>query len=51
MDETNNSLEILLNLIYLAKHSMRDPATAIAYLNEAEAQVVRLAEIHLQESL
>jgi hypothetical protein len=44
-DETNNCLEIVLNLIYLARHSLEDPQAVDRYLAAAEEQALRLAKI------
>ena len=43
MSETNNTLEILVNLIYLAAHSCDDPQVT-KYLRQANVQVMKLAE-------
>ena len=46
MDQSNNCLEILLNLLYLARHRSSDAAAVAAYLAEAEIQALRLAAIY-----
>ena len=43
MSDINNALEIIVNLIFLAKHSANDPQQVIDYLSLAEKQVLTLA--------
>ena len=50
MDESRNSLEILVNLIYLAKHNAADAAAVEHYLSQAEEQVSRLVAIYRQKA-
>lgn len=44
MSDTNNTLEILVNLIYLARLSADDPEKVSEYLSQAETYVLQLAE-------
>ena len=44
MSDTNITLEILVNLIYLAKHSAGEPQKVIGYLDEAERLAMQLAK-------
>ena len=44
MRNTDNTLEILVDLIYLARHSTDDPEKVIEYLTQAEHQSLQLAE-------
>ncbi|MBB5060449.1 hypothetical protein HDF16_005185 [Granulicella aggregans] len=50
MDDNRNSLEILVNLIYLAKHNTGDAAAVEHYLSQAEEQVSRLVAISRQKT-
>jgi len=46
--EINNPLEALVNLVYLAKASVNDPETAVSYLETAEEELARIAQIAKQ---
>jgi hypothetical protein len=37
--DLRNSLEAIANLVYLIRHSLHDPAAAIAYLDLAEERL------------
>ena len=52
VSDTNNTLEILVNLMYLARHSVDDPQKVIEYLTQAEGYALRLAEtVHKRDRL
>ncbi|MBB5061369.1 hypothetical protein HDF16_006105 [Granulicella aggregans] len=44
MSATNNTLEILVNLIYLARHSIDDPQKVMEYLEQAQSYILQMAE-------
>ena len=46
MDASDHSLEILLNLIYLARHSAAGPAAVDRFLAAAEKQALQLVAHH-----
>jgi len=46
--EINNPLEALVNLVFLAKANVHDPQQVINYLETAEAELARIAQIAKQ---
>ncbi|RXH58169.1 hypothetical protein [Granulicella sibirica] len=44
LSEINNTLEIVVNLIYLAKASVEDSAKVIEYLKQAERLALQLGK-------
>jgi hypothetical protein len=42
--EVRNSLEVLCNLVYLARHGVSDSAQVLVYLQMADEELSRLAE-------
>jgi hypothetical protein len=44
--DLRNSLEAIANLIYLIRHSIHEPATAVGYVNLAEENLKAIT-VHL----